>query len=110
MSVSAEFLDYLLEQLTPLGGVRARRMFGGAGLYREGRMFALIADDRLFVKVDEVSCERFVQAQCTPFSYAKKGGKTVVMSYYAIPDEALGDQDELLMWANLGVSAVARVG
>ena len=42
MSVSDEFLEFLLDQLSGWGGVTARKMFGGAGLYRDGKMFGLI--------------------------------------------------------------------
>ena len=42
MAVSDEFADYVVEQLSNWGEVSARRMFGGAGLYRDGTMFGLI--------------------------------------------------------------------
>jgi len=38
MAVSNEFVDYVVEQLSGWGEVLVRRMFGGAGLYREGTM------------------------------------------------------------------------
>jgi DNA transformation protein len=39
----------VLEQMADFGFVTARRMFGGAGIYRDGMMFALIADDVLYL-------------------------------------------------------------
>ncbi len=53
MPVSDDFLNYVLDQLSAWGSVSVRRMFGGAGLYREGRMFGLIADDVVYLKVDD---------------------------------------------------------
>lgn len=41
---SREYVDYLLDQLAPLGAVRARAMFGGYGIYLDRLMFALVAD------------------------------------------------------------------
>lgn len=41
----SEFVDYLVESLTPVGDVEARAMFGGWGFYLDGRMFALVAFD-----------------------------------------------------------------
>ncbi len=55
MAVSPEFRDYILEMLAPLGGVTARRMFSGAGLYRDGTIFGLIAGDILYFKVDDAN-------------------------------------------------------
>ena len=48
MARSSEFVDFVLESLEPLGGVSARRMFGGRGIYKDGVMFALIAYDQLY--------------------------------------------------------------
>jgi len=45
MPISDEFLEYVLDLLSAWGGVTARKMFGGAGLYRDEKMFGLIADD-----------------------------------------------------------------
>jgi DNA transformation protein and related proteins len=53
MSVSNDFVEYVIEQLRLLGRVAARRMFGGVGLYVEGLFFGLIDDDTLFLKVDD---------------------------------------------------------
>ncbi len=47
MTMSPDFRDYLLDQLAPMGGIEAKRMFGGGGLYRDGAMFGLVADDVL---------------------------------------------------------------
>jgi len=53
MAVSDEFVEYVVEQLSRWGEVSIRRMFGGAGLYREGTMFAVVADDVAYLKVDD---------------------------------------------------------
>ena len=45
MPISDEFSDFVVDQLSGWGDVSVRRMFGGAGLYCEGVMFGLIADD-----------------------------------------------------------------
>ncbi len=52
MPVSDDFLNYVVDQLSHWGSVSVRRMFGGAGLYRERRMFGLIADDVVYLKVE----------------------------------------------------------
>jgi len=50
MGTRAATVDYLLDQLAGAGPVTARKMFGEYGLYLEGRMFALVCDDQLFLK------------------------------------------------------------
>jgi len=54
MSVSDEYLTYMIGPLECIGPVQSRCMFGGAGLYFDGLFFALIADDILYFKVDDM--------------------------------------------------------
>lgn len=51
MASDAGTIDYLLDQLRAGGAeVTARKMFGEYGLYLDGKMVALVCDDRLFIK------------------------------------------------------------
>ena len=60
MSVKvSEFVTHVVDMLEPLGPVSARRMFGGYGIYLDGMMFALVADDILYLKVDGESRSEF---------------------------------------------------
>jgi len=53
MAVSPTFQNFVVEQPSKaLPVVRARRMFGGVGIYMENAFFALIADDTLYFNVD----------------------------------------------------------
>jgi DNA transformation protein len=74
-------------------------MFGGAGLYREGMMFGLIADDVAYLKVDDSNRADFVKAGSAPFHPYPELAKTTVMSYYEIPPEVLENREELCRWA-----------
>lgn len=53
VSSSPRTVDFILEQIAGAGSVSARKMFGEYGLYCDGRLVALICDDRLFVKPTE---------------------------------------------------------
>ncbi len=112
MAVSEEFVNYVLDQLSPWGEVTVRRMFGGAGLYRDGRMFGLIADDVAYLKVDDSNRECFEKAGSYPFNPYPEKAKATVMSYYAIPAEVLENRDELVKWAqrSLDIQTSRRSG
>lgn len=43
-------VDVILEQAAGAGAVTAKKMFGEYGLFLDGKMIALVCDDRLFVK------------------------------------------------------------
>lgn len=100
MAVSDEFVGYVVEQLSGWGEVSVRRMFGGAGLYRGGVMFGLIADDVAYLKVDDSNRDDFVTAGSSPFTPFAEKGKTMTMPYYEIPADILEDPGELAQWAN----------
>ncbi|AOY01245.1 TfoX/Sxy family protein [Jeongeupia sp. USM3] len=107
MRARSEYLDWLIDELAPLGPIRARRMFGAWGLYCDEAFFAIVDDDVLYLKADDVSRAAFVAAATRPFSYAVRG-KTQTMSYYTLPDAALDDTSELLRWARTAFEAALR--
>lgn len=108
MARNSEFVNHLLDLLSPLGGVTARAMFGGWGIYRDGRMFALVAYDTFYVKVDDTSRAEFTARALPPFTFETKDGTKSVMSYHTVPDDALDSPELLCEWARKGVDAAAR--
>jgi DNA transformation protein and related proteins len=108
MVASAEYLDFIKEQLSGFGPVTMRRMFGGAGIFRDGLMFALIADETLYLKADGTSQGEFEALSLPPFTYAVKGGKKTVMSYWRAPEACLDDRDEMAEWASKAFAAALR--
>ena len=108
----APFAARVLGMLLPLGPVHAKAMFGGYGLYLDGVIFGLIADDRLFFKVDDDSRATFAKAGGEPFTYqpaSKQGGsKAVSLSYCAAPEAAMASAKRLLPWAERGLAAAKR--
>jgi DNA transformation protein len=103
------FVEYTLELLEPLGPVQARAMFGGWGVYHDGRMMGLIVEDRLYLKTDDTTRPAFESAGGEPFVYdAGKGRKPVTMSYWTPPPDASDDAHALLPWARRAVEAALR--
>ena len=53
MSSSVEFVEYIAGQLAEAGTITYRKMFGEYGVYCDGKIFALICDNQLFIKITE---------------------------------------------------------
>ena len=53
LRVTPEFRDFVLDQLAGVRELRAKRMFGGLGLYSGERFFGIVAADEVFFKVDD---------------------------------------------------------
>ncbi len=108
MAVSEKYREYVRELFTALGGIRIRGMFGGAGIFRDDLMFGLIIEDQIYLKVDDFNRAAFEGAGQGPFLYERKGGRTVAMSYYPIPEALYDDPDELSEWARQAFAAAQR--
>lgn len=102
-----EFVAHCLELLAPLGSARARRMFGGHGIYIGDVFVALIAFERLYLKVDAHTRARFEEVGCASFAYEGKG-KPIVMSYWSAPDDALESPASMRPWAQFALEAALR--
>jgi DNA transformation protein len=100
------FDDLLADLFEPVGGVSFRRMFGGMGIFRQGIMFALVADDVLYLKADESTTASFQSEGCGPFVYDGKD-KPHVMPYWRLPERLYDEPDEFRDWA-LAAFAVAE--
>ncbi|PJX20979.1 hypothetical protein CAP48_16810 [Advenella sp. S44] len=114
MSVSRDFLEYVLDMLTPLGPITTRKMFGSVGLYFEGQMFAIVSsENRFYVKSDSHTQAQFDKSDCPPLTYTRQksngDSKTIALSFYAPPEPILDDRQQILEWAQLGLQAAARV-
>ncbi len=97
-TANSEFVDFLTDLLSPLGGVSARAMFGGWGVYKDGVMFGLVADEQFYLKATEDNIPDFEAEGCGPFIYYGKG-KAMPMSYWLLPERLYEDQDLFLRWA-----------
>lgn len=106
MPISASYQDYVLEQLAMAGPVVAKKMFGGVGLYLNGQFCALIANDRLYFKVDDVNRPDYEEAGMEPFQ--PFDDKPLIMQYYEVPVEILEDGVELCIWARKAREVAAR--
>ena len=84
-------------------------MFGGAGIYADGTMFALVARGVIYLKTDDVNTPAFERENLAPFTYKTKGGKRGVMSYRRMPDRLYDDPEELATWAREALAAARRV-
>jgi DNA transformation protein len=107
LSEISEFVAFLVEVFQPLGAVRARRMFGGYGIYHEELMFGLVAADVLYLKADAKSAPDFCERGLARFSYVKQG-KPVQLSFYAAPEEIFDDPDAAHDWGQRALAAARR--
>jgi DNA transformation protein len=105
MAVSRSYRDFVVEQLERVCPVTAKSMFGGVGLYAEGLFFALIADDRLYFKVDDTTRPDFERSGMEPF---RPFSEDQAMGYYEVPADVLEDATQLEPWMKKAIDVARR--
>ena len=105
----SEFSDNLHEVFDRFGRIAVRRMFGGHGVFHDGRMFGLVAQERLYLKADAQSVALFEALRLPAFEYLRKGN-VARLGYYEAPAEVFEDRDEAARWARIAWDAVLRSG
>ena len=100
--------DGIEEMFQALGPVTIKRMFGGKGIYHEGRILALEVQGEILLKADNESAPEFAAAGSRQWYYDGKSGKPVKMPYWSIPDEALDDPDVMAIWVRRAYEAALR--
>jgi len=103
------FVQSLHEVFERLGRIETRRMFGGHGVWHEGRMIALVAKDTLYLKSDADSAEHFDKLDLPPFTYVREG-KAMPMSYRLAPADLFEDREEAALWGRRAYEAALRSG
>jgi len=102
------FVDHCLELLAPLGAPRARRMFGGHGIYLDDLFVAIVAFDRLYLKVDDLTRAAVEAAGGQPFAYEARGRTVASRGYFSAPDDAMDSPDAMHPWARQALAAAVR--
>ena len=91
--------DVLRDLFRDFGAVDIRRMFGGAGVFVDGLMIALIARDVIYLKADSDTIPAFEAEGLPPFRYATKNGEHTLTSYWRMPERLYDEPEELARWA-----------
>jgi DNA transformation protein len=99
--------DELHELFSAFGPVRLRHMFGGAGIFAEGLMIALVSRGEIFLKADDATIPTLEMEGSRPFVYGANG-RRVVMSYWRLPDRLLDDPEALAQFARAALGAAQR--
>jgi DNA transformation protein len=109
MVASAEFAEFLKEQLAPLGHVTMRRMFGKTGVFCDGFMLAMMTDNTLYFRVDERNRDAFAEAASSPPLNYRKRGQLIDLAFWRAPERLYDEPDEFLLWAEAALAAARRV-
>jgi DNA transformation protein len=108
MSFDPGLYAWVEEALEPLGRVSMRKMMGGATLYLDGTVFAILVDDEIWLKSDAEADAIWDAEGCERFAVTFKDGRVDTMNYRRAPGDVYDDADSMSRWASLAVEAGLR--
>ena len=108
MSVDEGLYAWVQEALEPLGTVTMRKMMGGATLYLDGTIFAIMDEGELWLKADAETDAIWDAEGCERFSVTFKDGRVDTMNYRRAPSDVYDDAEAMQRWAKLAVEAGMR--
>ena len=108
MAHDPDFGEWVREHFVALGPIEIKRMFGGAAVYANGLIFALLDDGVVWLKVDDETELALRAAGSRQFTYPMKDGRTASLPYWSLPEAAVDDPDEAVTWARASVAAAIR--
>lgn len=109
MVASETFAEFLREQLSPLGRITMRRMFGKTGVFCDGLMFGMVTEDTLYFRVDDGNRAFLAEAASFPSLSYEKQGRTIPLSFWQAPERLFDEPDEFMAWAREALGAAQRV-
>jgi DNA transformation protein len=108
MSFNEGLYAWVQEALEPLGAVTMRKMMGGATLYLDGTIFAILDQGEMWLKSDGEADAIWDAEGCERFSVTFKDGRVDTMNYRRAPQDVYDDPDAMRRWASLAVEAGLR--
>ncbi|WP_417270449.1 TfoX/Sxy family protein [Celeribacter sp.] len=103
MAISDEELAFALELFAPLGGITKRKMMGGASIYCDGQIFAILSSDgRVYLKAKDALAAEMAEDGAEKFTMEDGRG----MHYWTLPDSALDDPEAACVWARKALEAL----
>ena len=94
--------------MRPTASATARAMFGGHGVYVDGRIVGIVVNDELYLKTDVTTLPAFTALGLEPFRYSKADRGAVTMGYHRAPDDALESPEAMREWLRGAMGAALR--
>jgi DNA transformation protein and related proteins len=105
---TSSFLDFITEQLAPIGPIKTARFFGGIGLKSASVQFGMMMEGRLYFVVNDATRPAYEAAGSQCFSYTTKKGTVLVRRYFEVPPDIMEEAPRLQELARESIQAAGH--
>lgn len=104
MRVASALVAAVMDSLAGLGPVSTRAIFGGAGIFVEGRLVGVVVDDVLYMHADEANRDEYLSRGMKQFRpYPNVFNLTT--DHYEVPADVVNDPQLLSEWGKRSLQA-----
>jgi DNA transformation protein len=108
MAIDEGLYAWVQEALEPMGTLSMRKMMGGATLYLDGTIFAIMVDGELWMKSDVEADPIWDEVSRDRFTVTFKDGTIDRMNYRRAPSDVYDDAEEMQRWTSVSLEAGRR--
>ena len=103
------FLEHICyDMFEERDNITFRPMMGGFTLYKDGKVFAIINDEKFYFKGDKDTEEWYLKNGAKKFWYIRKGKKQY-MNYFLVPEDILEDRNFFQEWVDVALTVANKV-
>jgi len=102
------YLNYVLDILSQFGKIKARKMFGAYGIYKDGVFFAIVDEDVLYFKANALTSHEYEAYGSKPLCYENKSGKIVSLGYWEVPADVIENSNRLAEWTKKAIEVAIK--
>jgi DNA transformation protein len=107
MRVKSSLANYVTEQLSFLGRISNRSIFGGIGIFIDERLLGIVIDDQLFLHTGKSNLDDYAargMEQFKPYPNAFN----LTTDHHRVPAEIIEDAEQLKQWGQRALQAAVE--
>jgi len=107
MRAKSGLANYVTEQLSFLGRISSRSIFGGIGIFIDERLLGIVIDEQLYLHTNESNVDEFVSRGMEQFKpYPKAFDLTT--DHHRVPSEIVEEPELLKQWGERALRAAVE--
>jgi DNA transformation protein len=104
MRDNSSLANYVVEQLSFLGRISSRSIFGGIGIFHEERLLGIVINGALYLHTGEANIEEYVSRGMPQFK-PYPNAFDLTTDHHQTPPEVVDNPEELKAWAERALAA-----
>jgi DNA transformation protein and related proteins len=107
MRIKSSLATYVTEQLTFLGPISNRAIFGAVGIFMEDRLLGIVANEALYLHTGPANRDDYLSRGCKQFK-PYPNAFDLTTDHHQVPQEVVDDPVQLKAWGERALLAAVE--